>query len=996
MKKFLLAIALLASSSSLHAQEKGLPELVDTALKAMNAGDWEQALALNKEATDRFGENPERAMNMYGPQFGVIWFRKGVSELKLKKYEEAMKSFEATYKDFPNDKEKKGNLFEKMALLKWGEAAMGAEKYEIAIEQWNKFLQERDKRRDSYPRGAFHVNMAVSLYHLDKIPEGNEHLEIAITNKAKFPTPNAAIVAGFQALVETSIKNKNEQALLDFIAKNKGGLVVAPFEMQRFSKLFMKLAGDAIGAEMLETALALYKFVPSTQVAIDDLRSRLNDMGPLPRLVDGPIRLNKERMEKELATLETEQHSSKSIEMIKLAAIAYIYEARGHILGAYSAYVQLEKFFPSAEGREDNLFNLVRTSSMIGKTDQIQKYGSEFSTLYPNSKYKSDIQKLMLSSLFFEGKYEQAVEIASDLIEKKKIKEGTPEHDLTLFILGGSHFYMGEYKKAAPHLEKHVELYPESQFAMSADYFNASNTYRLQFLAKAATLLDAFIAKYKDDANPIFLPNAIYDRANIHYYQEEMEAALAQIDRLIEEFPKSQSALQAHILRGNVLQADTKNENAEEAYITALENAEASGNGDIAGEALYFLIDLIAAEENKDDEERLKQAIPYADKYWEKYAQNSPYRARVAVSQVPAFNAAGRSDDALKYLQEVISIMAKMAEADGLEAAIGAYTEAYLKNHSPEELKEHYYNFPDVALKDRVARALLRIAVIGVFEGVVKDAKDENEIAQANAMIQVLFQNLKTEFDLKDLSNYILVRLGDYLRNNTGSPREALPYYDEVLSRTDQSYRFDALLGRADIYGNSAKQEDLAKALEDFKRIFAEADEKSQREFALYRIIEVLMKKEDYAKAADRAREYLNRDKEKGEVLGFGTYTPEVGLILAQSFEERGMVDDAISMYVKVWSAHMGYVKISAPAVLSWMELQYKRNSVSSDPKVPSDRQGAYEGGYRYLELTGRFKDKMTKEEVKLWEDVQRLTDRYVADPKVKSMAQKQKELEDE
>jgi hypothetical protein len=100
------------------------------------------------------------------------------------------------------------------------------------------------------------------------------------------------------------------------------------------------------------------------------------------------------------------------------------------------------------------------------------------------------------------------------------------------------------------------------------------------------------------------------------------------------------------------------------------------------------------------------------------------------------------------------------------------------------------------------------------------------------------------------------------------------------------------------------------------------------------------------------------------------------------------MAEDAIAMYVKIWSTHMGYIKVSAPAILSWMELMEKRNK-------PGDLQGAYEAGYEYLKLTGRFKEKMSKEDAGLWEKVQRLTDRYVADPKVKSMAQKQKELEE-
>ena len=78
----------------------------------------------------------------------------------------------------------------------------------------------------------------------------------------------------------------------------------------------------------------------------------------------------------------------------------------------------------------------------------------------------------------------------------------------------------------------------------------------------------------------------------------------------------------------------------------------------------------------------------------------------------------------------------------------------------------------------------------------------------------------------------------------------------------------------------------------------------------------------------------------------------------------------------------------------AWMELSFKRNNPSNDPNIPADRQGAYQGGYRYLELTGRFKDKLTAEELGLWTKVERLTAIYVADPGVKSMEQIQKERE--
>lgn len=1001
MKKHLLAIAFALSTLPLVAQDD-VGSLVNKALIAMKAGQWEEAYAANKDCVERFGKNSKVARQLYGSQFGTIWYRRGICELKLNKFEDAMKSFETCYKDYPNGGNAPpggGNPYNKMALLKWGEAAMGAENFELAITQWKKFLGERDKNRDKYPQGAFHINMAICHYRLGKIPEGSEHLEIAIKNKATFPTPNDAIISGFQSFVAAAITAQKEQVLTDFIAKNRGELIVPPFEMQRFSKLFMKLAGDAISADMLRTALDLYQFVPSTQIAIDDLHSKINAMGNITRINDGSMKLKKDALTTEVAALETEQRGNKSIEMIRLAALAYIHETNGNVHGAYAAYYQLESYFPKAEKREENLYNLVRTSALISNVGATQKYGESFLKLFPESSHKATVQNLMLSSLFFDGKYETCIEIASDIIDNKKAPEGSPEHDLALFVLGGSYFYTGQYDKAAPLLDEHVEKYPKSLFAMPASYFQASNVSRLQFWTKAGRLLDAFLEKYKDDPNQAYTANALLDRANAHYAEEEPDGALEKLDRIIKEFPDVLIIDQAYNLRGNVLQGEGELEKAEESYLKAIEISEVRRNDGVTGEALYFLVAMLG-ETKKGDEPgpRVKDAVPFADKYWEKFAEGSPYRAQVAVAQLRAFESVGRGDEALERLQKVISAMAKLPEAFGLEAAINSYTEVYLEKHTPQQLKDHYYEFPDIRPQEKAARALLRIAIISVFEEVAKNAKgekDENKERNANAMITTLFQNLKTDFDLKDLSNYILVKLGDYLRTNTAAPREALPYYDEALSRQNQSYRFAALLGRADVYGKSEQVADLDKALEDFERILADSQDKPEKEFSLFRIIEMLTKKGDHAGAAKRANDYLNRDEKAGPVLGFSKFSSEVSMLLAESFDKRGMTDDAISMYVKVWSAFMGNIKVSAPAIQRWMELSYRRNKISSDPAIASDRQGAYNGGWRYLDLTGRFKDKMTPDDLAKWQVVEKLVAKYVTDPGVKSMEQLKKEEEE-
>lgn len=990
MKKLILTATLLITSCLLPAQE--LATLVDDGLKAMNEEKWEQGLALNAQAVEKFGADSKKALEKYGPQFGMIWFRKGICELQLKKFDDAMKSFETTYKEFPNTKERDGNPFDKMSLLKWGEAAMGAEKYDVAIEQWKKFLNERTAK-DKYPQGSFYVNMAICHYKTGEIVKGNEFLETAIKNKATFGTTNTAIMSGFQVFVEVALQQEGEQVLIDFIEKNRGSLIMEPFEMQRFGKVFMKFAGDAIQAEKLKSALLLYQFVPSTQVAIDDLTARIKTLGKLPSMNDGSSRLNRAQMENDLSTLKAELAGTKSSEMIKLMATAYVYETQGYVPGAYAAYQLLERDHSKSEKREDNLFHLARTGAILGKMDEVQKHGENFLKLFPNSKFKPEIMKLMLSSLFFNGDYETCIEIASDLIRNEKLAVNTPEHDLALFVLGGSYFYTGQYDLATPFIEQHIKAYPKSQFIMHSEFYEASNTYRLQSWKKAATLLDAFLEKYKAGQDKSYIPLALMDRANTHYAEDQLDETIEKIDLLVKDFGDSDSALQALNLKGNVHEAKGEIDQAIAAYQLSLEKAEARSNGDVAGESLYYLVALLSGDKSDEDPStRFPKAVAYADKYWEKYSTGSPYRAQVAVAQLAPMEAAGRGDEALKRLQGLISEMAKMSEAYGLEEAINSYTEAYLKKHSADELKEHYYNFPGVEVQDKVARALLRIAVIGVYEGIMAKAKDEDEKRNSKAMIQVLFQNLKSEFNVKELSNFILVKLGDYLRVNTSAPLEALPYYNEALSRQDQSYRFAALLGRADVYGNSSQDADLAKAIEDFERIFADSDDKVQREFALYRIIQVLMAKGSFEEVSKRANQYLNRDANDGAVLGFTKFAPEVGYMLAQSFEKRNMTDDAISMYVKVWSTHMGNIKISAPAIYSWMELSWKRNKPSTDPNVPGDRQGAYQGGHRYIELTGRFKEKLTPEERVLWEKVEQLTAKYVADEDVKSMEELAKE----
>jgi tetratricopeptide (TPR) repeat protein len=660
--------------------------------------------------------------------------------------------------------------------------------------------------------------------------------------------------------------------------------------------------------------------------------------------------------------------------------MAFVHETKyENARAAFAAYEQLELYYnKDKEKRENNLYNLVRTSSLIGEVFATEEYGGIFLKTFPDSKHVPAVRRMMLTSLFYEGEYEKCIEVASVMIDK--LPKNSLEHDICLHVLGGSYYYTGAYDKAQPLLDQHVEEYPKSKFNQAALYFQASNLSRLQFWAKAAKLLDAFFEKYPDPAQNVFFPFALFDRANCHYAENEFDPALDKLNRLEKDFPTAEVMDMAYNLKGNVLQTKEQLDEAESYYKKALELSERRENRAVSAEALYYLVAMLGEEKrNKEDNPRIKDAVPYADKFWQVYP-DSPYKTQVAVSQIHALDAVGRGEEALERLRDVIGEMASQQQAVGLEEAINSYTEAYLEKHKPEELKEHYYNFPKIRAADKAARALLRIAVIGVFEEVHKKTEDPAEKTKAEAMIKVLFQELKGDFDPKDLTSYILIRLGDYLRTKTSAPRQALPYYDEALSRPDQSYLFQALFGRADVYAGGTSEE-MGKAEADLKRVFDDSQDRVDRERALYRIIQVNMKKEAYDKAEENARLYLDP---KG--LNFSQNSPHVGLILAQTYDKRGMVNDALAMYAKVWSAHMGYIEVSAPAMKRWMELSWDRN-LSAGKEGKDDRQGAYEGGWNYLDLTRRFFDKMTEKEQEMWREIEKLVATYENTPGIKSMA---------
>src|SRR5690606_31702424 len=158
-----------------------------------------------------------------------------------------------------------------------------------------------------------------------------------------------------------------------------------------------------IAADMTRASLALYQLVPATEVALEDARARLTALGSRPGVRDGHRSVVRASLEETVARLEKELSGSRAAETIKLAATAFVHEKAGNARGAFAAYEQLERYHPQAEKREDYLYNLIRTASMVGEIRDAERYGKTFLGDFPESQHVPAVRRLMLSAMFYGG-----------------------------------------------------------------------------------------------------------------------------------------------------------------------------------------------------------------------------------------------------------------------------------------------------------------------------------------------------------------------------------------------------------------------------------------------------------------------------------------------------------------------------------------------------------------------------------------------------------------
>jgi len=91
---------------------------------------------------------------------------------------------------------------------------------------------------------------------------------------------------------------------------------------------------------------------------------------------------------------------------------------------------------------------------------------------------------------------------------------------------------------------------------------------------------------------------------------------------------------------------------------------------------------------------------------------------------------------------------------------------------------------------------------------------------------------------------------------------------------------------------------------------------------------------------------------------------------LAQSYDRKGMTNEALSTYSIIWQTAMGYAAFSIPAISRTSDILWERNRPQIG-KQPADRQLAAQSLHKFLDATRKIFPKLSKTEQESWIDLE-------------------------
>lgn len=899
----LLAGLLLTGFAGAQEEDLNIQALFEKAGALMEESRWDEAIKPLETIMKEYGPSGYRD---FGPAFGVMHYRYGFCLKNLKRFEEALKAYEACYTEgvnTPDTPKDKLNPVWELSLLEMGIIKQALGRYQEAIKDYEAFAL-KPAPPGTYDDAAFRVQVAMCYSKAGQPDKARKLMDQLFTSAGGAAPKPDGLFRAFLALVEswTAKESGNadtERQAHEFIDANIRRMRLTPFDMARFdfNTRLLSLARSASENNQQSLAIRLIGLMATSSDVLHDLQGRaLKYKGSVPDL-----------LKKEIAKYEGLMQADDSLDWIALLTLAGCYERLGNFAAGYAIYAHGIMAVPKSPQRPMMLFGAMRTALATGQAGTAKTLGNVFRKEFPEHEYAGNVNTLLLENLFFGKQYEEAMRLADTV--RKPLPPDAKERDLTDFIVGASLFNLGRIEEAHKELGSHAQRFPESKFKEAARYFEASSLQRLKDWKASGGKLDAFIEAFPDSE---YIGFALLDRATCHFQLGQYDKVIAVTQELEKRRPGFSDLDRAVAMRGDAHLMLSNNEAAEKEYLEARELANAAGDkhAAVAGRVLVQLVRTANALKKPKD------VVTYYDEYMGKF-KGGFYDAEVVVGALEPLKEADRGKEAMEALQQVIIRLGSGETGAGIEEAIGSYTQNSVEIVGPEGLLDRLTNFvPEGTRINNTLKAWLIMARIDLLEN---DAY-KDKFPKRAAQVQVAFEDLQ-KFNKAELAPYILVQVGRYLaaRNTPETDKLAIEWFEAVMARGPSDHHPLALMGRARVLAKTGESTTFAEAISAFDQVIR--DLKDRPEY----VEEAML---------DKGRIYFGKQmwKEASQVFfdmqkdaRFTRSRAEVFYRLGRAYEELGDPDKALEAYVPFVGPPLeNMVQFSAEARVRAAEIQMK------------------------------------------------------------------------
>lgn len=334
--------------------------------------------------------------------------------------------------------------------------------------------------------------------------------------------------------------------------------------------------------------------------------------------------------------------------------------------------------------------------------------------------------------------------------------------DDALFLMARCFYYIGRnYTQAIKHFEDLIEFYPESEFVPDAKLYIARCKYAFHRQEEAYTLLRDFL---QDTSMKDHFPKALKILADFHLEEKDYVSADYYLNRIIENFPKSDEFENAFFLKGKA-RHEAGNYIASNEVFHSLLKSRLPKNMKL--DARYYIALNSVLLEKYADGLKISNAL-LKDEYRENHI------SRIQLLKARSLSGLQRNEEAIKLFEAII--------ADNKRSELAAeasffLAELYFNNlHNYDKAIENYNN---VKIEYNQSKY--------VNEAVTKSAV-------ASQIIQ--FNNPNTNLSAEELVLQQF-KLAEFYIEVLNLPDSALIVYDHIISqKSNLETRLDSLLTR--------------------------------------------------------------------------------------------------------------------------------------------------------------------------------------------------------